>query len=115
MRPRNRQHVYISVPADCELPVESGMPKFYKTLDFSKTHIIQRDFKLKSKPKDNDFTLVAIADVQIGGVKDVAEFDNPVMPGILSYTQTLKGHVLGISYAVFCLKKKTLSLAMIYA
>lgn len=102
MRSRNRQHVYISVPADCELPVESGMPKFYKTLDFSKTHIIQRDFKLKSKPKDNDFTLVAIADVQIGGAKDVAEFDSLVMPGILAYTQTLKGHVLGISLGDIC-------------
>lgn len=102
MRSSGRQHVFVSIPADCELPVEEGLPKFYKTLDFSKGHIIQRNFNLKRREPSKDFTLVAFADVQIGGKKDVAEFVNPVMPGILSHTSTLKGTVIGISLGDIC-------------
>ncbi len=48
-----RQHVFISVPADCELPTLLGDPKFYKTLDYSDAAIIQRDFRPGVNPKEN--------------------------------------------------------------
>ena len=91
-----RQHVFISVPEDCEVPVFNGHPKFYKTLDFSNDAIIQRDFQLRSCNKKTEWTLFTMADVQIGN-GDVNDYSNVVMPQILDFTQTLTNNTYGIN------------------
>lgn len=91
-----RQHVFISVPEDCEVPVFNGHPKFYKTLDFSNDAIIQRDFQLRSCNKKTEWTLFTMADVQIGN-GDVNDYSNVVMPQILDFTQTLTNNAYGIN------------------
>lgn len=97
MYTNNRQHVFISVPEDCEVPVNvDGSPAFYKELSFSSSSIIQRDFALKSCEKKTEWTLYAFADPQVGTETDVNELTNTVMPGILSYTSTLTNNAYGI-------------------
>lgn len=90
------EYVYVSTPADCQLPVENGMPYFYRKIDFSDSHIIQRDFKLSSKAVDDSFKLLAITDVQIGTEHD-DELCQPLMDSIANYTNSRKDIVLGLN------------------
>lgn len=90
-----RQHVFISLPADCELPTLNGAPKFYKTLNFSEAAIIQRDFALVSTPKKDEWTLMTMADPQIGNDKDIADF-TAMVPNIASFASTLGANTFGI-------------------
>lgn len=96
MRSKNREHVFISVPADCELPTEQGLPKFYKKLDFSNSHVLQCNFELKSKPIDTKFSIVALADVQVGDNVDLSMLDT-IMPKIKAQTDSIQGTVIGMS------------------
>lgn len=91
-----RQHVFISVPADCELPTLLGDPKFYKTLDYSDAAIIQRDFRLVSIPKKTEWTLFTMADPQIGNEKDVTDFVG-MIPRMAEFASSLPSNVYGIS------------------
>lgn len=91
-----RQHVFISVPEDCEIPVQNGEPKFYKTLDFTDASIIQRDFNLTSCQKKSEWTLYTMADPQLGTV-DTDDFANVILPEMISFTSTLTDNVYGIS------------------
>ena len=91
-----RQHVFISVPADCELPTHLGDPKFYKTLDFSDAAIIQRDFKLVSIPPKTEWTLFTMADPQLGNDKDITEF-TAMVPRMAEFASGLAANVYGIS------------------
>ena len=90
-----RQHVFISVPEDCEIPVYNGLPKFYKTLNFDDAAIIQRDFPLVSSPKKSEWTLFTMADPQIGGDADFTEFTG-MLPRMSEFTSTMPGAVYGI-------------------
>ena len=96
MRSVGRQHVFVSVPADCEIPVEKKMPKIYKTLTFTDA-VIQMNFDLKAHPKLSKFKLLTLADVQIGDAEDVRRLREEVMGNISSYAQSLSGPVYGIS------------------
>lgn len=91
-----RQHVFISVPEDCELPTIAGAPKFYKTISFNDGAIIQRDFKLVSSPKKTDWTLFTMADPQIGNDNDITEFTG-MIPRMSEFVSTLSDNVYGIS------------------
>lgn len=91
-----RQHVFISVPADCELPTLLGDPKFYKTLDYSDAAIIQRDFRLVSIPKKTEWTLFTMADPQIGNEKDITDFVG-MIPRMAEFASSLPSNVYGIS------------------
>lgn len=91
-----RQHVFISVPEDCEVPVLDGEPKFYKTLDFTNETIIQRDFALTSCAKKSEWTLFTMADPQLGTV-DQEDFADIVLPEMINFTSTISGNVYGIS------------------
>ncbi|MBF1061348.1 MAG: calcineurin-like phosphoesterase C-terminal domain-containing protein [Prevotellaceae bacterium] len=96
MRSKNRDYVFISVPADCELPTEQGLPKFFKKLNFTNSHVLQRNFELKSKPIDSKFTIVALADVQVGDNVDLSMLDT-IMPKIKAQTDSIQGTVIGMS------------------
>ena len=63
---RNAPFVFVSVPAEYEIPVENGMPKIYKKIAMGDNDVVQRSFKLERTGKKKRFTLLALADVQIG-------------------------------------------------
>lgn len=43
--------VFVSVPADCEIPVENGMPKIYKKIALGDNDVVQRSFTLERTGK----------------------------------------------------------------
>ena len=44
---RNAPFVFVSVPAEYEIPVENGMPKIYKKIAMGDNDVVQRSFKLE--------------------------------------------------------------------
>ena len=96
MYTKDRQHVFVSLPADCEVPVVNGLPKIYQTLDFSDAAIIQRDFNLVQKTKDTEWTLFIQADPQLGSDADVADFTNAMLPGMTSFAASITPNAYGI-------------------
>ena len=98
MNSSGRQHVFVSVPADCKIPLENGMPKIYEEIDFGdRKHPVQIDFRLESCAKAENFTLVALADIQPGDLVEIAMLDEQIMPGMEEFASTLSGNVYGIS------------------
>lgn len=91
------QHVFVSVPEDCEVPVLDGMPRIYKVLDFTNDAKIQRDFRLVSSPKKNEWTLMAIADPQLGGDDDVKDFSEFVLPDYVEFGKPISSSNYGIA------------------
>ena len=72
--------VFVSVPADCEIPVENGMPKIYKKIALGDNDVVQRSFTLERTGKKERFTLLALADVQIGRDNEVVMLEKEVLP-----------------------------------
>lgn len=97
MRSSGRQHIFVSVPADCAIPEESGLPKIYKTLRFDEDAVIQMNFKLKSRPVSQGFKLFTIADPQIGDNVDIAIWNDDIMGNMVDFAASLTGNVYGIS------------------
>lgn len=91
-----RQHVFVSVPEDCEVPLLDGAPRIYKVIDFSGDAKIQRDFNLTSAPVKTDWQMVAVADPQIGTV-DVDDFSNIVIPDVSAFAGTMNKNTYGIA------------------
>ena len=77
---RNAPFVFVSVPAEYEIPVENGMPKIYKKIAMGDNDVVQRSFKLERTGKKKRFTLLALADVQIGRDDEVTMLDEEVLP-----------------------------------
>ena len=95
---RNAPFVFVSVPAEYEIPVENGMPKIYKKIAMGDNDVVQRSFKLERTGKKERFTLLALADVQIGRDDEVTMLDNEVLPFLIPYVQQeLEVPVYGIS------------------
>jgi len=99
MASAGRQHVFVSLPADCEVPVVNGIPLFYQALDSAVTdgYVHRHDFSLKSAPVKHDWKLVAIADPQIGYVADTLDYAGIVVPQIRRYVSTLGPDVYGMA------------------
>ena len=89
--------VFVSVPADCEIPVENGMPKIYKKIALGDNDVVQRSFTLERTGKKERFTLLALADVQIGRDNEVVMLEKEVLPLLVPYVQQLDKPVYGIS------------------
>lgn len=104
MRTRNRQHVFVSTPADCEIPVDAtGMPKHYKTIQLDDDAAIQINFDLKKRQAPvTDWTLVSMADVQIGTDYDINQWLNYCMPGTLDHVNSITGTKYGIMLGDIC-------------
>lgn len=96
MKTEKTEYVFVSMPEDCQIDQTKSVPQFFKQITFKKDEAIQRDFDLKSKSVDDSFTLVALADLQVGTANDLTLCD-PLVTKIADYTKTLKGSVLGIS------------------
>ncbi len=92
------RNVFVSIPSDCEIPLQGTRPAFYRLIDCSQKKV-NADFALKSCQVANEWTLIALADVQIGFDKDLEDLRNDVMPvfvdSIGSYTGTVYGISLG--------------------
>ncbi len=96
MKTAKTEYVFVSMPEDCQIDQTESVPQFFKKIDLKKDEAVQRDFELKSKSVDDAFSLVALADLQVGTANDISLCD-PIMGNIASYTTTLKGTVLGVS------------------
>lgn len=82
--------VYISVPAEYEIPMdENNHPAFYINGDFSDTEIIvQNDFRLTPRQKvDNAFILAAAADIHIFDENDLRKFTDRSLPDMIESIQ----------------------------
>lgn len=98
MRTRKEtKYVFVSVPADCEIPTEGGHPAIHKAIRMKNNDVVQRDFTLSRTGKKSAFTLLALADVQIGNSTDLNLLQADVLPHIVSYTADLEAPVYGIS------------------
>ena len=63
--------VYLSVPAQYEIPVDAGNhPAFFKRFTLAKEERFRHDFQLELLPggKQTQFTLLALADIQVGDI-----------------------------------------------
>lgn len=106
MHSANAAYVFVSVPADCSMPVSDGIPAFYKRLDFNGKSSVQCDFSLKSKAVDNSFSLLAIADVQIGTSHDV-KLCEPLMDSIANYANARNDIAIGMNMGDIVWNKPT--------
>ncbi len=97
MRSVGRQHIFVSVPEDCQIPVENGAPKIYKSLQFNEDAVIQVNFDLKSRVKPESFKLYAVADVQIGYESDVTDWQANILPDMIDLASGLGNDAYGIS------------------
>lgn len=92
------EFVYISIPADCEIPVdENNCPMHYQTIDMQTNEVQYKNFTLKKAAIQKNFRLLALADVQIsiGAQVKCLEEDIPV---IAEYIKSLNDQpIYGIS------------------
>ena len=98
MKTAKAEYVFVSMPEDCQIDQTKSVPQFFKKIELGKNEAIQRDFELKSKSVDDSFSLVALADLQVGTSNDLTLCD-PLMTKIADYTKTIKGTVLEIGRA----------------
>ena len=91
------EFVFVSVPAEYEIPMIAGRPQIYKKLkDVNPGVVTRHDFTLKNSTKEDKFTLLAFADVQIGHEGDI-DFLAAAIPFVKKYIHTLSNPVYGIS------------------
>lgn len=93
---KGRQHVFVSVPADCKIPVKDGQPLFYKEIDYSMPEPVDISFDFESG-ETKDFTLLALADVQIGYKQDYLDLRDEVMPIFVDSVGQYGDNVFAIS------------------
>lgn len=95
---KQSKFVFVSVPANCEIPHDNYIPTFYKKLGVRIAgEVVRRDFDLKRSEKKDKFYLLALADVQIANSTDLTLLKGDI-PQITSYVKTLTGKpVYGIS------------------
>lgn len=92
VRDENSTMVYISIPAEYQIPVDSGNhPAFYKRFTLSKEEKYRHDFSLTLLPggKESTFTLLTLADIQVNDSEDVVRFRDETMPDIDALAPTL--------------------------
>ena len=85
VRDKNSEMVFISVPAEYEIPVDNGNhATFYKRFSVAQGEVFTHDFTLELLPggKQTQFTLLALADIQVHDSNDVERFRNETVPDI---------------------------------
>lgn len=90
------RHVFVSIPSDCRIPANGSRPIFYKPIDTARSKQ-KADFALTRGDGEDKWTLIALADVQIGFKKDYEDLKNDVMPVFLDSIGAYTGKVYGIS------------------
>ena len=92
VRHDNSTMVYLSVPAEYEIPVDAGNhPAFFKRFTLAKDERFRHDFQLELLPggKQTQFTLLALADIQVHDSNDVDRFRDETIPDINELVPTL--------------------------
>ena len=87
-------YIYISVPAEYEIPInEYGQPCFYKPYP---SNTDQYDFTLTPLKggKEEKFALFAIGDPQVCNAAQLKRFKNEAAPGLLTHCQEVKAQGL---------------------
>lgn len=95
---KGTRRVFVSVPSDYEIPMGAdNLPKIYNNFVLMSGQAVQSDFILTPSAKKTDFTLVAMADIQIENESAYNEVKTTLMPKITEYVKTLSGPVYGYS------------------
>ncbi|MGX5687647.1 calcineurin-like phosphoesterase C-terminal domain-containing protein [Arcticibacter tournemirensis] len=82
--------VFISVPAECKVPVkENNKVAFYQALDQSQK-VIYANFSLTVGEKETDFKLIAVADPQFSTEFEYNRFSNETVPDLLQTQKVLE-------------------------
>ena len=83
---------YLSIPAEYEIPVDAGNhPAFFKRFTLAKDERFRHDFQLELLPggKQTQFTLLALADIQVHDSNDVDRFRDETIPDINNLVPSL--------------------------
>ncbi|MDO9634300.1 MAG: calcineurin-like phosphoesterase C-terminal domain-containing protein [Paludibacter sp.] len=75
------KHIFISVPADCKVPHERNIPRFYKAIKGTTTNITV-NFTLTKQEKDEHIVLTVMADPQAQIAADMKRFAAEAIPHI---------------------------------
>lgn len=75
------KHIFISVPADCDIPHEGNIPRFYKSIKGTTADIVV-NFTLTKKEKDQALVFVVMADPQAQIPADMKRFTAEPIPDI---------------------------------
>lgn len=84
--------VYLSIPAEYEIPVDAGNhPAFFKRFTVAEGQKYTHDFTLELLPggKQTQFTLLALADIQVHDSNDVDRFRDETIPDINNLVPSL--------------------------
>jgi hypothetical protein len=96
MHTSKAEWVFVSMPEDCQIETNLSVPVTFKKIGTIGNNAVERDFTLRSKAVDNDFSMLALADVQVGTSNDL-ELCKPLMDSIANYEHQIGGTVYGIS------------------
>ena len=93
-----RNFVFVSVPADCEIPATQGCPRFYRKID-RKQAVNRADFTLTRRKTPSDrHSLIVMADIQLAADNtSVDSYLGHVVPDVLKTVQGLPTEVYGVS------------------
>lgn len=87
-RHANARFVFISVPADCKIPVRgAGRPDFYRAINPG-DEIAYGEFTLSRQPVESEFTLLSIADPQFSDEYEYGRFSTETVPDIVQTRQS---------------------------
>ena len=92
VRNEHSEVVYMSVPAEYDIPVDAGnRPAFYKRFIADKSEVVRQDFTLTLLPggKQTQFTLMTLADPQAHDTNDVERYCDETMPDVDALSLTL--------------------------
>lgn len=78
-------HVFISVPAEYEIPMKDGVPKIFEKID-SAVDSVRINFNLKPliNGAEEEFTLIAIGDPQVQNANHLRRLNNETIPDIIN-------------------------------
>lgn len=91
--------VFLTVPADYEVPHEGNIPRFYQDIK-GKQGNITADFQLTKKKKDKGFVLTVIADPQSQIEADMKRFTSEAIPDLEQLKQTYPQKTAFVGLAV---------------
>ena len=74
-RDAKARFVFVSLPANCKVPVTGNIAAHYAPIDQNK-EMVKANFLLEGAATENNFVLVAIADPQTGSDYEVSRFRN---------------------------------------
>lgn len=91
--------VFITIPADYEIPNKGNIPQFYRDIKGVKD-AVTADFQLKKKKKDTDFVLTVMADPQSQIEADMGRFTTEAIPDLEQLRQTYSANTSFVGLTV---------------